>query len=149
MRAKELFIGFFLITFVLCNSMKLNIDSSITISPGQKVYMPITCSGGQGKINMDAKGLPKGLIIQEGYLRGETDASSGFFPVLIDARDDYGNFVSQILMIKVGKQSGAQITVSNGQTIATTTINSAGSSTTSIPVNNLSISANIQGGLTG
>lgn len=43
-------------------------------------------------------------------------------------------------MIKIGKQlPGAQITVSNGQTIATTTINSLGSTTTSNPVNNLSV----------
>lgn len=50
-----------------------------------------------------------------------------------------GNFVSQILMVRIGKQMpGAQITVNNGQTIATTTINSLGSTTTSSPVNNLS-----------
>lgn len=64
MKAKELFVILFAISVAFCGSMRLNIDSSIIISPGQKVHMPIPCSGGQGRINMDAKGLPKGLVIQ-------------------------------------------------------------------------------------
>lgn len=64
MIAKEFF---FICTFMVAGltaGMKLNIDSTLKIFPGQSVMIPVECQGAQGRVNIDVKGLPKGLILK-------------------------------------------------------------------------------------
>ncbi len=80
-------VSFLLITLTLTAGLKLNLDSSIVINPGQKVNVPLACTGSVGQVNYQVKGLPKGLVYTNGVIQGNADALVGYYPVIIDAKD--------------------------------------------------------------
>ncbi len=119
-----------LLTSIVCGTLKLNLDNSIAISLGQRINLPLSCSGSSGQVNYQVKGLPKGLNFVNGAIQGVNEANSGYYPVIIDARDEKNNYVSQIVVIKIGNSGGSQVVVNSGQNQNTvvTTISSGGNS---------------------
>ena len=111
----RIFISLLLLTSVLCGPLKLNIDNSISITPGQKISLPLSCTGSAGRVDYQVKGLPKGISYSNGIIQGVNEASSGYYPVIIDARDEKNNFVSQIIVIKIPNSAGNQVTVSSSE----------------------------------
>lgn len=111
----RIFISILLLTSVLCGPLKLNLDNSISISPGQKINLPLSCTGSAGRVDYQVKGLPKGINYSNGIIQGVNEASSGYYPVIIDARDEKNNFVSQIIVIKITNSVGNQVTVSSSE----------------------------------
>lgn len=67
---KKLILTLFLLGLTLSASLKLNIDNSIIISPGQKISLPLTCVGSMGQVSYEVKGLPKGLSLLNGIIQG-------------------------------------------------------------------------------
>lgn len=134
-----------LLAGALCGPLKLNLDNSIQITPGQKVNLPLSCTGAVGQINFQAKGLPKGLFLSNGVIQGVNEANSGYFPVIIDARDERNNYISQIVVIKiVNSASNSQIVFNAGQNSGgvITSINSAGSSASTSGFNTINVNIN-------
>lgn len=70
-------VSFLLITLTLTAGLRLNLDSSIVINPGQKVNVPLACTGSVGQVNYQVKGLPKGLVYTNGVIQGNSDALTG------------------------------------------------------------------------
>lgn len=102
-----------LVLLTFTSQLKLNIDSSIVLQPGQNTKIPLVCEGARGEVSFGAKGLPKGLELRGNVIEGTAGAVFGYFPVLIDARDISGNSISQIMVMRVldtpvsGGQSGS------------------------------------------
>lgn len=117
-------VSFLLISLALTAGLKLNLDSSIVINSGQKVNLPLSCTGSVGQVNFQVKGLPKGLVYSNGVIQGNSDALVGYYPVIIDAKDEKNNFASQIIVFKVGNAgiSNSRSTVNNGQAVTTSII---------------------------
>jgi hypothetical protein len=111
----RIFISILLLTSVLCGPLKLNLDNSISISPGQKINLPLSCTGSAGRVDYQVKGLPKGISYSNGIIQGVNEASSGYYPVIIDARDEKNNFVSQIIVIKIPNSAGNQATANSSE----------------------------------
>ena len=59
-----------LVCSCLAGTLKLNLDSSIAINPGQRISLPLSCTGSTGAINDQVKGLPKGLSYRNGVIEG-------------------------------------------------------------------------------
>lgn len=96
--------------------------------------MPLACTGSVGQVNYQVKGLPKGLVFTNGVIQGNSDALTGYYPVIIDAKDEKNNFASQIIVFKVanGAALNSRVTsLNNGQTVATSIISDSNTVITS------------------
>jgi hypothetical protein len=64
--------------------------------------------------------LPKGLVLSNGIIEGTNQANAGYYPVMIDAKDEKNNFVSQIVVFKSvnGLLENSRENIKNNQVIS-------------------------------
>ena len=106
--------AFGLFASVHAYDFKVAMERTIAIPSGSPIDIPLVCEHNEGKVSYTIRGLPAGLSLSSNQIIGSLEASSGNFPILIEATDSTGNTASQIVVLTIENELGLSETSNTG-----------------------------------